>query len=142
MQSCDWPYPNYYCSICYHILNVRANFAAIACYPSADLKLYSHKAFFGGIECHLSRLVSCRKRCVDANIQGITELEVPCTIFGCLMQTMAANYWASTQRRHWQFTKDTLVDIRQKLEGEDRGLVQQYTLPDRRLQSIFFNQRM
>ncbi|MCJ1305374.1 RNA polymerase II holoenzyme cyclin-like subunit [Hypocenomyce scalaris] len=55
---------------------------------------------------------------------------------------MAANYWASTQRRHWQFTKDTLVDIRQKLEGEDRGLVQQYTLPDRRLQSIFFNQQL
>lgn len=55
---------------------------------------------------------------------------------------MAANYWASTQRRHWQFTKDQLSDIRERLEDSDRGLVQQYPLPDRRLLSIYFNQRM
>ncbi|SLM40250.1 rna polymerase ii holoenzyme cyclin-like subunit [Lasallia pustulata] len=55
---------------------------------------------------------------------------------------MAANYWASTQRRHWQFTKDALLDIRQKLEDEDRALVQQYPLPDRRVQSHFFNQQL
>ncbi len=54
---------------------------------------------------------------------------------------MAANYWASTQRRHWQFTKDQLSDIREKLEDDDRGFVQQYPLPNRRLLSIFFNQR-
>jgi len=55
---------------------------------------------------------------------------------------MAANYWASTQRRHWQFTKEQLSDIRERLEDSDRGSVQQYPLPDRRLLSIYFNQRM
>ena len=54
---------------------------------------------------------------------------------------MAANYWASTQRRHWQFSKAGLAEIRQELENEDASLVQQYPLPDRRLLSIFFNQR-
>lgn len=54
---------------------------------------------------------------------------------------MAANYWASTQRRHWQFSRETLADIRQKLEDDDRALVQQYPLPDRRLLSQFFSQR-
>ncbi len=33
------------------------------------------------------------------------------------------------------------MEIRQKLEDEDASLVQQYPLPDRRLLSIFFNQR-
>ena len=55
---------------------------------------------------------------------------------------MAANYWASTQRRHWQFTRETLSQVRQKLEDGDHALVQQYSLPDRRLLSIFFNLRM
>ena len=54
---------------------------------------------------------------------------------------MAANYWASTQRRHWQFSREALMQIRQRLEDEDAGLVQQYPLPDRRLLSIYFNQR-
>lgn len=54
---------------------------------------------------------------------------------------MAANYWASTQRRHWQFSSETLAEIRLKLEDDDRALVQQYPLPDRRLLSQFFNQR-
>ncbi len=55
---------------------------------------------------------------------------------------MAANYWASTQRRHWQFSRENLTNIRQQLEDEDRSLVQQYPLPDRRLLSKFFNERM
>ena len=54
---------------------------------------------------------------------------------------MAANYWVSTQRRHWQFTREGLADIRRDLEKTDDSLVQQYGLPDRRLLSIFFNQR-
>ena len=54
---------------------------------------------------------------------------------------MAANYWASTQRRHWQFSRENLAEIRQKLEEDDRALVQQYPLPDRRLLSQFLNQR-
>lgn len=55
---------------------------------------------------------------------------------------MAANYWASTQRRHWQFSRESLAEIRQQLEEEDRSLVQQYPLPDRRLLSKFFLERM
>lgn len=54
---------------------------------------------------------------------------------------MAANYWESTQRRHWQFTKFQLAERRQKLEDEDQNLVQMYPLPELRHLSIFFNQR-
>ena len=54
---------------------------------------------------------------------------------------MAANYWASTQRRHWQFSRESLSEVRQQLEDEEKTIVQQYPLPDRRLLSIFFNQR-
>lgn len=54
---------------------------------------------------------------------------------------MAANYWASTQRRYWHFSRETLAEIRQKLEEDDRALVQQYPLPDRRLLSNFFSLR-
>ena len=54
---------------------------------------------------------------------------------------MAANYWASTQRRHWQFSRESLNEVRQQLEDEEKTVVQQYPLPDRRLLSIFFNLR-
>ncbi|KAL9103904.1 MAG: hypothetical protein Q9163_001097 [Psora crenata] len=55
---------------------------------------------------------------------------------------MAANYWASTQRRHWQFSRQNLAEIRQRLEERERQLIQQYPLPDLRLLSIFFNQQL
>ncbi|KAK0704919.1 cyclin-C [Lasiosphaeris hirsuta] len=55
---------------------------------------------------------------------------------------MAANYWESTQRRHWQFTKDELVTMRQKLEDEEAGLVQMYPLPQLRHLNIYFNQQI
>lgn len=54
---------------------------------------------------------------------------------------MAANYWESTQRKHWQFSKPELARLRQKLEDEDKNLVQAYPLPQLRHLSIFFNQR-
>lgn len=53
---------------------------------------------------------------------------------------MAANYWESTQRKYWQFTKLELSNLRQELEEEDRTLVQTYPLPQIRHISIFFNQ--
>jgi len=56
--------------------------------------------------------------------------------------SMAANYWASTQRMHWQFTREALSEIRESLEEDDRSLVQQYALPERRLLSIFFKDRV
>lgn len=55
---------------------------------------------------------------------------------------MAANYWTSTQRLYWQFSKEELQEMRQKLESEDVAMCQQYPLPDRRLLSIFFNQQL
>lgn len=54
---------------------------------------------------------------------------------------MAANFWESTQRRHWQFTKPELEDLRSKLEEDDPSLLQMYPLPGVRHLSIFFNQR-
>ncbi|KAL8931027.1 MAG: hypothetical protein Q9208_000129 [Pyrenodesmia sp. 3 TL-2023] len=55
---------------------------------------------------------------------------------------MAANYWASTQKLYWQFSKSELQDMRQELEKGDSTVFQQYPLPDRRLLSIFFNQQL
>ena len=53
---------------------------------------------------------------------------------------MAADFWASTQRRYWQFSKEQLAELRAK-HDEDRTLIQQCPLPDRRLLSHFFNTR-
>ncbi|KAG8527531.1 uncharacterized protein KY384_007683 [Bacidia gigantensis] len=55
---------------------------------------------------------------------------------------MAANYWASTQCRNWQFTRGSLAAARQSLEDKEAHLIQQYPLPDRRLLSQFFNQQL
>ncbi len=57
------------------------------------------------------------------------------------LASMAANYWESTQRKHWQFTREQLEDLRKKLDDEDQNLVQMYPLPQQRHLSIFFNQR-
>lgn len=53
---------------------------------------------------------------------------------------MAANYWTSTQRRFWLFTKDSLADIREEHEVQDRGMSQQYSLPDNRLVNIYIKE--
>lgn len=53
---------------------------------------------------------------------------------------MAANYWESTQRKHWQFARPQLEEARQKLEDEDPGLIQTYPLPEIRHLSIYYNQ--
>ena len=54
---------------------------------------------------------------------------------------MAANYWTSTQRQHWQFSKAELAETRRRIEDFDRNHVQQNPLPDWRLLSIYINQR-
>jgi cyclin-C len=54
---------------------------------------------------------------------------------------MAANYWESTQRRFWQFSKQELADLREKLEVEEENLVKTFPLPQLRHLSIYFNQR-
>ncbi|OIW25788.1 cyclin-C [Coniochaeta ligniaria NRRL 30616] len=55
---------------------------------------------------------------------------------------MAANYWESTQRKHWQFTKDQLATMRQKLEDEDPQLVHMFPLQQLRHLNIYFNQQI
>ncbi|KAI9790977.1 MAG: hypothetical protein M1816_004544 [Peltula sp. TS41687] len=63
---------------------------------------------------------------------------------------MAANYWVSSQRRHWQFSRDELRDIRSRLEdsvstsasASAASLITQYPLPERRLLSVFFREQI
>ncbi|RDL37344.1 putative RNA polymerase II holoenzyme cyclin-like subunit [Venustampulla echinocandica] len=55
---------------------------------------------------------------------------------------MAANFWESTQRRHWQFSRPRLDELRKKLEEEESNLVQMYPLPQLRHLSIYFNQQI
>ncbi len=54
---------------------------------------------------------------------------------------MAANYWASTQRRHWLFSRERLVEIRDGFKEKDKTTHSQFPLPDQRLLNIYFNQR-
>ena len=54
---------------------------------------------------------------------------------------MSANYWESTQRRHWLFTKEQLASMRKKLEDDNTDLVRMYPLPQTRHLAIYFNQR-
>lgn len=54
---------------------------------------------------------------------------------------MSANYWESTQRRFWQFSKEELAARRQKLEDENAELVRMFPLPQPRHMYIYFNQR-
>ncbi|KAI8624581.1 RNA polymerase II holoenzyme cyclin-like subunit [Xylariaceae sp. FL1651] len=55
---------------------------------------------------------------------------------------MAANYWESTQRRHWQFSKDELAQLRERLEESDQALVNMFPLPQLRHLSIYFHQQL
>ncbi|KAE9966171.1 hypothetical protein BLS_009517 [Venturia inaequalis] len=55
---------------------------------------------------------------------------------------MAANYWNSTQRKYWTFTKKELAEIRKNLEAESGQIVSQYPLPDRRLLNIYFSHQL
>lgn len=48
---------------------------------------------------------------------------------------MAANFWVSTQRRHWMFTRERLAEIRENLK--DKGQDHQIQLPGVRVINIF-----
>lgn len=54
---------------------------------------------------------------------------------------MSANYWESTQRQYWLFTKDQLASMRQKLDDDNAELVRMFPLPEQRHLAIYFNQR-
>ncbi|KAL8296751.1 hypothetical protein RB597_006055 [Gaeumannomyces tritici] len=55
---------------------------------------------------------------------------------------MAANFWDSTQRKNWLFTKEQLVTKRQALLDDEPTLVQMYSLPEWRHMNIYFNQQI
>ncbi|KAL5606953.1 hypothetical protein BROUX41_003321 [Berkeleyomyces rouxiae] len=52
---------------------------------------------------------------------------------------MSANYWESTHRHHWNFTKDQLATMRQRLEEQNQDLVHMYPLQQQRHLYIYFN---
>lgn len=54
---------------------------------------------------------------------------------------MAANYWTSTQRRHWLFSREKLTEVRDGMRERDKVTHSQFPLPDQRLLNIYFNQR-
>jgi hypothetical protein len=54
---------------------------------------------------------------------------------------MAANYWDSTQRTYWTFTKDQLDDIRNQQQKDNQELHNKYPLPEPRLMNIYIQQR-
>lgn len=55
---------------------------------------------------------------------------------------MSANFWNSTQRRFWQFSKDELAAVRKKLEADNSEIVQMFPLPQTRHLFIYFNQQI
>jgi hypothetical protein len=58
-----------------------------------------------------------------------------------LIRTMAANYWTSSQRRNFTFTKPQLEAMRKKMDESEQALIEKYPLPDRRLMNIYFSIR-
>ncbi|CAI7581129.1 RNA polymerase II holoenzyme cyclin-like subunit [Penicillium manginii] len=55
---------------------------------------------------------------------------------------MAANYWSSTQRGCWLFTREKLAESRDRLRDRDKVAHSQFPLPDQRLLNIYFNQQL
>ncbi|RJE18275.1 hypothetical protein PHISCL_09388 [Aspergillus sclerotialis] len=55
---------------------------------------------------------------------------------------MAANYWVSTQRRYWLFSREKLAEAREKLKERDNVAYSQLPLPDQRLLNIYFSQQL
>ena len=64
---------------------------------------------------------------------------INCT--GSRLSNMAANYWDSTQRTHWTFTKDQLDDIRSQQQQDNQELHSRFPLPESRLMNIYIQQR-
>ncbi|KAJ6263793.1 hypothetical protein Dda_2365 [Drechslerella dactyloides] len=54
---------------------------------------------------------------------------------------MAANFWTSTQRAHWQLTREKIADMRKTLDEEDtrQGLGMTYPLPDHKQLQLYFH---
>ncbi|CCX06950.1 RNA polymerase II holoenzyme cyclin-like subunit [Pyronema domesticum] len=52
---------------------------------------------------------------------------------------MAANYWTSSQRKHWTMTREKLAETRQNLDMADEKALATFPLPSYRHLSIFFH---
>ncbi|GAM84892.1 hypothetical protein ANO11243_028940 [Dothideomycetidae sp. 11243] len=55
---------------------------------------------------------------------------------------MAANYWDSTQARHWIFTKQELADMLDTAQESNRALHARYEMPEKRHVNIFLQQQI
>lgn len=55
---------------------------------------------------------------------------------------MAANYWDSTQAKHWTFTKSELAAARHDLRKHNEQLHAKYPVPDRRLIDVYMQQNL
>ncbi|KAK5134081.1 hypothetical protein LTR08_006971 [Meristemomyces frigidus] len=55
---------------------------------------------------------------------------------------MAANYWDSTQAKHWTFTKQSLAACRSSLAQQNPTLANAYPLPDQRHLCIYIQTQM
>ncbi|PSK59345.1 RNA polymerase II holoenzyme cyclin-like subunit [Elsinoe australis] len=55
---------------------------------------------------------------------------------------MAANYWDSSQSKYWTFTRDELVEMREKMRESNRALHNKYEMPERRHINIFLQQQI
>ncbi|KAF3936298.1 Cyclin-C [Dactylella cylindrospora] len=54
---------------------------------------------------------------------------------------MAANFWASSQRAHWQLSREKVADLRKALDEEDtnKGLGIAYPLPDNKQLQVYLH---
>ena len=55
---------------------------------------------------------------------------------------MAANYWDSTQAKHWSFSKTDLSGVRAHLASTHQQLYTKYPVPERRLITIYIQQNL
>jgi cyclin-C len=65
-----------------------------------------------------------------------------CPCQGLVQRVMAANYWASTQRKNWTSTPEKLVEIRDQLDKQNAKVLEQWPYPDRRLMFVFLRDKL
>jgi cyclin-C len=55
---------------------------------------------------------------------------------------MASNYWTSTQRQNWFFSRDKLAKLRDELDEQNAKVIELHPTPDRCLFFIFLKDRL
>lgn len=95
------------------------------------------------ILCRIDRILEVTPTYLLSIVLALAPYEVDsinCT--GSRLSNMAANYWDSTQRTHWTFTKDQLDDMRSQQQQENQELYNKYPLPEPRLMNIYIQQQI